>query len=106
MQQTGRVYTKQTYKSVFPEHNRRELANTLFHEMKHMDQERRDSEKFSKKYESIRRKFDSGERTYSRYYMNPYETEAKRYGEQKEEEPYLIDEEKEEKVKKFFDIIE
>jgi len=103
---TGQVRTKGVYESALPEQNRQTLAKVMFHEMKHEDQERRDPEKFPKKYRNIKRKFYVGKRTASRYFMNPYEAEAQRYGARKEKEPHLVDEDAEEKVKKFFDIIE
>ena len=86
-------------------YTRHEMAETLFHEIKHEDQERKDP-KFKKKYDSIVRKnkIDPND---PNYYMNPYEKSAKDYGERKAQEVYNNPslEEHTSLQKRFFNII-
>jgi len=90
---------------------RSETASSMFHEMKHEDQERRDP-KFGYKYDSYMRKnVPSLPRTQKEaelYYMNPYEAEAMKYGDKKtiERELGYTDSEVKERRKSFFKLIE
>jgi len=94
------------YRSIIPKRNREETARTLFHEMKHVEQERRDP-KFSRKYSSFLEKNLIGRPSREKskaYYMNPYESEAERYAIEQEELPYTVptEEHQEELIKGFY----
>jgi len=90
---------------------RAKTAGTMFHEMKHEEQERRDP-KFIDKYSSYVNKsgvvVPRNEREFDIYESNPYEVEADRYAEEKVNERYDWPTEKEyiEGRKKFFKLIE